>query len=299
MTGGVAVVGSANLDIVVTVDRFPRPGETLLGEALAHVPGGKGLNQAIAAARHAPTAFVGCLGPDEAGDLLLSRLDAAGVDVAHVARVDEATGRAFIQVSADGENSIVVMALANRRLTPDAVLSALDAVEPSVVLTQLEIPLESVQAAASWADTHGARFVLNPSPMRALPDELLASCDPLMVNTGEARSLLAGTRPEEATGARAAEDSIGLAGHLCGRLSGLPRSVAVTDGARGVTVATSPDDVTHVEGVRVRPVDTTGAGDEFAGAFAAALARGDSLVAAAEMANRAAARIVALARSER
>ena len=289
------MVGSANLDIVVNVDRFPLPGETLLGRGLAHVAGGKGLNQAIAAARHSRTTFVGCVGPDEAGDLLLSHLDAAGVDTSHVGRVDDATGRAFIQVSPDGENSIVVMALANRRVTPDAVRTALDAVEPSVVLAQLEIPLESVEAAASWASSRGARFLLNPSPMRELPRELLAACDPLVVNTGEAMSLLGDAQPEGAAGAPGEDYAANLAGRLADRV----RSVAVTDGARGVTVAASPEDVTHIEGVRVTPVDSTGAGDEFAGAFAAALAAGESLVSAAEMANRAAARIVALARSER
>lgn len=293
--GGVAVVGSANLDIVVHVDRFPLPGETLLGTGLAQVAGGKGLNQAVASARHSPTAFIGCVGRDEAADVLLSHLDKAGVDTSHVQRVDDATGRAFIQVAPDGENSIVVMALANRHLTPDAVRTALDVVEPSVVLGQLEIPPESVQAAASWASSRGARFLLNPSPMRELHPELLAACDPLVVNAGEAMSLLGDAQLDGAAGAAAESYTTNLAG----RVAELVRSVAVTDGARGVTVATSPEDVTHVDGVRVTPVDTTGAGDEFAGAFAAALAAGESLVSAAEEANQAAARIVALARSDR
>lgn len=295
MTGGVAVVGSANLDIVLSVDRFPLPGETVLGRGLVHVPGGKGLNQAIAAARHSPTVFVGCVGGDEAGDVLLSHLGEAGVDTSHVRRVDEATGRAFIQVAPDGENTIVVLALANRRLTAETVRTALDAVEPSVVLAQLEIPLESVEAAATWASDRGARFVLNPSPVRELPRGLLAACDPLVVNTGEAMSLLGDAQPEGAAGAATDDYSANLAG----RLADLARSVAVTDGARGVSVASSPGDVTHIDGVRVTPVDTTGAGDEFAGAFASALATGGSLVSAAENANRAAARIVTMPRRER
>jgi ribokinase len=292
---GVAVVGSANLDIVMAVDHFPAPGETLLGRRLSQVAGGKGLNQAVAAARHCSTAFVGCVGDDEAGDVLRGQLEQAGVDTSQVSRVDEATGRAFIQVVPDGENTIVVMALANRRLSPDAVESALDTLKPSVVLTQLEIPLESVEAVASWATAHGARFLLNPSPMRDLPRRLLRECDPLVVNTGEARSLLGDAQPEGAPAAA----SVDHAANLAGRLAELVRSVAVTDGPRGVTVATARGEVVHIEGIQVSPVDTTGAGDEFAGALAAAVAMGDSLVSAAEKANQAAARIVALPRSQR
>jgi ribokinase len=296
MSNGTAVIGSANLDIVVSVDRFPHPGETLLGRGLAHVPGGKGLNQAIAAARLSPTAFVGCVGSDEAGDLLLSRLDKSGVDTSHVGRVAEATGRAFIQVAPDGENTIVVMTLANRQLTPDAVESALDALRPSVVLAQLEVPLRSVAAAASWATSRGARFLLNASPVQGLSAQVLSACDPLIVNVGEANSLLGDPEPERAAGA--AEAQVRTA-DVAVRLAHVVRSVVVTDGRHGVTVATSPEDVAHIQGLHVTPVDTTGAGDEFAGAFAAALTTGASLTSAAQEANRAAARIVSLARSER
>ena len=294
MSNGAAVIGSANLDIVVSVDRFPRPGETVLGRGLAHVPGGKGLNQAIAAARHSPTAFVGCVGSDEAGDALLSHLHKSGVDTSHVRRVDEATGRAFIHVAPDGENTIVVMTLANRQLTPESVESALDVLEPSVVIAQLEIPLLSVEAAASWASSRGARFLLNASPVQPLSPQLLSACDPLIVNVGEATSLLGDVEPE-LTVAGSADHTADVAV----RLTHLVRSVVVTNGRHGVTVATSPQDVAHIQGLQVTPVDTTGAGDEFAGAFAAALTEGQSLTSAAQKANRAAARIVGLARSER
>lgn len=287
------MVGSANLDVVVSLDRFPRSGETLLGHGLQHVAGGKGLNQATAAARHFPCTFIGCVGNDEAGDLLLKHLEAAGVDTAHVTRVEEATGRAFIQVTPDGENTIVVMALANRRLKPDIVRRALDSARPAVVLTQLEIPLESVEAAADWTSRHGARFLLNPSPVRELPNDLLAVCDPLLVNTGEAVSLL-GDAPDVAT-----SQGAHYAANLAGRLAEHVRTVAVTDGARGVTVARAPDQATHIEGVGVTAVDTTGAGDEFAGALAATLAAGKTLDSAADMANRAAARIVSVPRAKR
>ena len=289
----VAVVGSANLDVVVSLDHFPGPGETVLGEGLQHVAGGKGLNQATAASRHVPSTLISCVGNDEAGDLLLRHLEAAGVDTKQVTRVEGPTGRAFIQVTPDGENAIVVIPLANRRLTPDIVRSALDSARPAVVLTQLEVPLECVEAAADWASRHGARFLLNPSPIRELPSDLLTVCDPLVVNTGEAVSLL-GDAPDAA-------DSQGAqyAANLASRLAGHVRTVAVTAGARGVTVAPAPDQATHIEGVSVNAVDTTGAGDEFAGALAAALAAGKTLESAADMANRAAARIVSVPRAKR
>jgi ribokinase len=290
---GVAVVGSANLDVVVSVDRFPSPGETVLGQRLEQVPGGKGLNQAVAAARHSPAAFVGCIGTDEAGEMLLDHLLSKGVDVRHVARVQEPTGRAFIQVTPDGENAVVVMTLANHRLTPKAVRGALEALRPTVVLAQLEIPIGAVEEATAWATASGSRFLLNASPMRDLPPKLLRACDPLVVNAGEARALL-GDASDEAPPSGCADIA-----DLAGRLTERVPSAAVTAGADGVTVARNPDDTVHVAGVPVTAVDTTGAGDEFAGALAAALAGGASLEEAARQANQAAARLAALPRTER
>lgn len=281
----VAVVGSANLDIVVAVKRFPAPGETVLGGTLLETAGGKGLNQAVAAARVASTALVGCVGDDSAGQMLVSRLEEAGVATLHVRRVGTPTGRAFIQVAPDGENSIVVAAAANAELTPEDVQQALDELRPAVVLAQLEVPLESVLAAASWAIEHGARFVLNPSPVQQLPDRLIAACDPLVVNAIEAA---------EVFGAAPGTDITELASGLGSRAA----SVVVTDGPRGAYVGTSTS-VEHVPGQRVDAVDTTGAGDEFAGCLAAALATGDALAEGAAGANRAAARVVATARARR
>jgi ribokinase len=288
---GVAVVGSANLDVVVSLARFPGPGETVLGDDLEEVAGGKGLNQAIAAARHSPTTFIGCVGSDEAGEQLLGRLNRAGVDTAHTWRADGPTGRAFIQVTPDGENSIVVTALANRRLEAATVVRALEAVAPAVVLAQLEIPFETVEAAAGWAAGSGARFVLNPSPVQPLPASLLALCDPVVVNMSEAAAIV-GAPPAADDGDASAE---GLARTLLDRT----RSVALTHGGRGVFVAEEGGGVSHVPGHRVPVVDTTGAGDEFAGALAAALGAGLSLESAATVANDAAARLVQIPRRER
>lgn len=282
---GVAVAGSANLDVVLFLQRFAAPGETVLGDRLEHVAGGKGLNQAIAAARTASCVFVACLGDDEAGEQLTTRLRGAGVDLSHVLRVADPTGRAFIQVTPDGENSIVVMPLANHALSPERVTAALDAVRPAVVLAQLEIPMGSVRAAADWATDHGARFLLNPSPAQPLPAALLAGCDPLVLNLAEASTLLDEPVAESAVAAR--------------RLLEVAPSAVVTAGARGAVVASRADGVMQVPGLAVHVVDTTGAGDEFAGSLAAALAAGHGLPEAARQANVAAARVVGLSRSLR
>lgn len=293
MTASVAVVGSANLDIVMSVARFPRGGETILGDRLDEVAGGKGLNQAIAAARQGLCAFIGCIGDDEAGGRLVSELERAGVGTSHLVRHSGPTGRAFIQVTPDGENSIVVLALANQRLDVDAVLTALEAAAPAVVLAQLEIPLETVEAAATWAQSSGARFLLNASPIRPLPESLLQLCDPLIVNAGEAAALL----HDEAS---AKDSRVGEEVHdLATRLTHLARSVAVTDGPRGVHAGATSTGVTKVPVQRVTAVDSTGAGDMFAGTLAAAMARGLDLTAAADEANAAAARIVQIPRSQR
>lgn len=283
----VAVVGSANLDIVVALQAFPAPGETVMGDNLEEFAGGKGLNQAMAAAGEVRSAFVGCVGGDEPASLLEEALRGAGVDVSQLTRSPQPTGRAYIEVTPDGENRIVVLPLANGLLAAAAVTTALEALDPVVVLTQLEVPTASVEAAANWAEDNGARFVLNPSPVRDLRLELLARCDPLIVNRGEAVAILGSSTPDEETRS------------LADRLAPHVRSVVVTDGPAGAHVGTSASGINHVPGERVTPVDTTGAGDVFAGTLVARLSRGTSLVSAAAAANTAAARIVQVPRSQR
>ncbi|MFF5188251.1 ribokinase [Streptomyces sp. NPDC000345] len=270
------VVGSANADLVIGVERRPAAGETVLGSDLAVHPGGKGANQVVAAARlGARTALLARVGDDAYGRLLLDSQRAAGVDTVGVLVGGAPTGVALITVDPSGDNSIVVSPGANGRLTPEDVRAAACLFQTSrVVSAQLEIPLETVVAvAASLAPD--CRFVLNPSPPRPLPAVLLAACDPLIVNEHEARVLL-GEAYDPASGP---EDWARIL------LAKGPRSVVVTLGAEGALVA-SGEGVERVASVRVDAVDTTGAGDSFTAALAWKLGTGASLAEAAAYAAR-------------
>ncbi|MFJ1974816.1 ribokinase [Streptomyces sp. NPDC087903] len=272
------VVGSANADLVIAVERRPGTGETVLGSDLAVHPGGKGANQAVAAARlGARTALLARVGADAHGELLLDSQRTAGVDTAGVLTGGAPTGVALITVDPSGDNSIVVSPGANGRLTPEDVRAAAGLVRASrVVSAQLEIPLETVVETVRNLDA-GSRFVLNPSPPRPLPDELLAACDPLIVNEHEAKVILG-----EAGGADAGERPEDWARAL---LAKGPRSVVVTLGSAGALVA-SAEGMTRVPAVRVDAVDTTGAGDAFTAALAWRLGTGSSLAEAAAYAAR-------------
>lgn len=282
--GGVAVVGSANLDIVVQSPRRPVGGETILGSSLVETPGGKGANQAFAAARVAGTAFIGQVGSDGAGEQLLATLAGAGIDVTHLRIAGTPSGRAYITLTPDGENSIIVLPLANAELRTEHVLASLEALRPAVVLTQLEIPSDVVEATADWCARRGARFILNPSPVGPVAERVLAVADPLIVNQGEAQAILG-------TGS---DDNDDLARRLLARA----RSVVVTAGPDGAVVA-EDGDTARIPGARVPVVDTTGAGDTFAGTLAAHLAAGSGLASAARLANAEAARVIQLDRSAR
>ncbi|MFD7308684.1 ribokinase [Promicromonospora sp. NPDC059942] len=260
MTGQVVVVGSANVDLVVDVPRHPAGGETILGGDLRRTPGGKGANQAVAAARAggADTTFVGALGQDESGELLLASLGGAGVRTDVVDRVDAPTGTALITVSPDGENAIVVAPGANSRVRVGAA-QARRIAAADVVLAQLEIPLDTVIAAARER-REGALFVLNAAPSRELPDALWDQLDVLVVNEHEAADLAgpgAGATPED------------LAAALLVRVP----AVVVTLGAAGSLVARRGAEPVLVPAAEVEAVDTTGAGDTYCGVLAASLAR--------------------------
>jgi len=279
----VVVVGSANADLVLDIDHRPAPGETIIGSDVVTTPGGKGANQAVAAGKiGGAVAFVGCVGDDDHGALLRDSLASAGVRLDHLRTVDAPTGTATIMVTPDGENSIIVSPGANGHVTR-AVLGETRGTwdEAAVVVLQLEIPLESVELVATGAR---GRVVLNAAPAAPLPPEVLAAADPLVVNESEAAFLLqdaAGTAHDAEDTARAL---LGLG----------PRSVVLTLGSEGSVVAEVTGDdgaaeVARVPAVRVRAVDTTGAGDSFVGALAVELAGGASLERAAGLATRVAA----------
>ncbi len=255
----VCVVGSANLDLVATVERLPGPGETVPGGSFAEYPGGKGLNQAVAAARSgAAVAFVGALGEDGAADTLRAVMAHDSIDAGHVATVQAATGRALIGVSASGENSIIVVAGAN------ATVTATEMPPARVVLTQLEVPLAAVERALSAGRAAGAITVLNPAPVQPIDADILQWCDIVVPNEHEVE-LLGGVAHLLAQGARA---------------------VVVTMGSRGAALYTA-DSVVHIEPFSVVPVDTTGAGDTFCGSLCARLAAGDDLPTALRFASAA------------
>ncbi|WEH17825.1 ribokinase [Streptomyces sp. VNUA24] len=270
------VVGSANADLVIGVERRPGAGETVLGSDLAVHPGGKGANQAVAAARlGARTALLARVGDDGHGRLLLDSQRAAGVDTAGVLVGGAPTGVALITVDPSGDNSIVVSPGANGRLTPEDVRAADALLRASrVVSAQLEIPLETVVEVVRRLP-EGTRFVLNPSPPRELPAEVLAACDPLIVNEHEARVIVGG----EPAGSPAPED------WARALLALGPRSVVVTLGAEGALVAGAEGSV-RVAAVAVDAVDTTGAGDAFTAALAWRLGAGSEPAEAAAYAAR-------------
>jgi ribokinase len=269
----IVVVGSINMDLVVRAARIPAPGETILGGAFDTFPGGKGANQAVCAARQgAAVAFVGRVGADAFGRQLVAGLQAEGVGIEKVG-MDEAaaTGVALIIVAGDGENSIVVVPGANGRLLPRHVEAAAAAFQGAdVVLLQLEIPLETVRAAAGRARAAGACVVLNPAPAQALPPDLLAQVDVLVPNESET-ALLTGLPVSTLAQVEAAARSL---------LDYGTGDVVVTLGARGALLVGAERTAVHVPAFAVRTVDTTAAGDAFAGTLSVALAEAMPLPAA-------------------
>jgi len=257
MAFDVVVIGSANLDLVAQLEHLPKPGQTLLASGYAEHAGGKGLNQAVACARMgAKTAFVGCVGDDDAGRFLRSVLDLEGVDTSLLRSVSEPTGRAFINVDAHGENEIVVILGANSMV--GVVDGALDEhlVIPQckVVLAQLEIPQTTISNAFEQAKKFGATTVLNPAPAATISREIYAVTDIIVPNETETQSL-------------------GGVDEL--RRSGI-KTIVVTRGENGAEMITTHGTAVLNEGFAahlVTPVDTVGAGDAFIGAMCAEIAR--------------------------
>ncbi len=275
----IVVVGSSNTDMIVQADRLPLPGETVLGGDLAIAPGGKGANQAVAAARlGAAVTFVARVGQDMFGREAVENFHREGLDIRYLAQDPQApSGVALIIVGPGGQNIIAVAPGANRRLTPADVEAARPAfAQARAVLLQLEIPIETVLAAAQAGRAAGATVILNPAPApsRPLPVALFEAVDILTPNETEAAVLTGKQEPEEAAAA------------LLARGVG---TVIVTLGAEGALVATGSDHMRRIPGFRVKAVDATAAGDAFNGGLAVALARGEPLDAAVRYAHAVAA----------
>lgn len=271
----ISVFGSANMDLVAYVSQAPKRGETVTGREFRTIPGGKGANQAIAAARAgARVAFLGAVGDDAFGAEMRDTLAGAGVDVALLRQVSGRSGIAHIVVDDDGGNSIVVVPGANGTVTSlapgdEGLIASADA-----LLLQLETPLDGVLAAAGAARRHGVRTVLTPAPAQPLPPELLAAVDLLLPNEHEAAALT-GIPDDPHAAARSL-------------LQQVPE-VVITLGSRGSLYAARGAAPVTVPAQQVTALDTTGAGDTFAGALAVALAEGRSVGTALAWASSAAA----------
>ena len=275
--GTIVVVGSVNVDLLAQVQRHPRPGETLHGTGGQMLPGGKGANQAVAAARlGARVAMVGAVGSDVQAEAALSALREAGVDLGHVAEIEGPTGLAIVTVAEDGENSIVVIAGANDAMDAGRVRAAAEAISAArIVVCQGEIPRDGIEALPALVT---GRFLHNPAPVMELDPAVLRASDPLVVNQHEAGLVLAQLAPDQ----EAPEDPEAVVAAL--RATGIPSAV-LTLGADGSLVADQAG-VRRVPPAPVEAVDTTGSGDAFIGALALGLARGDDLATAARLASR-------------
>jgi ribokinase len=264
-TGHVLVVGSLNADLVMRAPRLPQPGETVIGASFHVAAGGKGANQAVAAARlGAKAAMIGCVGSDSFGELVRGELAAAGVDVEHV-RVDPEvpTGTAQIVVDQTGENAIVVASGANMRVAAGEILKAKPSWDgAALVVTQLEIPVAAVAAVIDEAAARRLPVLLNAAPAHGLPDQLWHAVDWLVVNEIEAAQLADRTI-----------GSVAEAVAVASAVRRLGQRVVVTLGAAGA-VLVDDSGTLHVPAPSIVVVDTTAAGDAFVGGLAAALQRG-------------------------
>ncbi|MEH7346745.1 ribokinase [Bacillus sp. JJ1532] len=262
----VTVVGSINMDLVTITDQVPQIGETLLGNRFQTNPGGKGANQAVAAARlGADVHMIGCVGNDSFGKELIQHLSDQGVDVSNVEPVTGSTGTATIIVS-NQDNSIIVVPAANEHVTAAFVESKRDTIASSdILILQLEIPLEGVEKAVEIAKENGVKIILNPAPIQELPADLIANVDYLTPNEHEYKVL-----------EKAMEENV------------LKEKVILTKGSKGVSFYQGGKEV-NIPAFRVNVVDTTGAGDSFNGGFAVALSKGLTMDAACKYGNAVAA----------
>ncbi|HUG35193.1 MAG TPA: ribokinase [Anaerolineales bacterium] len=262
----ILVVGSLNADLVVRAPRFPQPGETISGSDLEVIPGGKGANQAVAAARlGANVSILGRVGKDNFGDFLLDNLKQNHVDISRVLRDNSSTGTAIIVVDENGQNCIVLSPGANGKVTPADVESA-SFPHHSLILFQLEIPTPTVLRAAQRARENKLRIILNPAPAKEIPDDLIALADYIVPNETEL-SLLTGQTVSDISSAEKAAKQL---------LDRGARNVIVTLGSKGALIVNKAI-IKQVDAYKVEVVDTTAAGDAFIGGFATALLQDKSL----------------------
>lgn len=277
----VLVIGGSNTDLIIKAARIPKPGETILGGEFICAAGGKGANQAVAAARAGgAVTFIARVGRDANGEQAVAGFVADGINVKHVIRDPSSpSGVALIFVGRNGENSIAVASGANDKLSPTDVRQAKAAFRQArIVLLQLETPLPTVAACVALAATAGVRVVLNPAPARRLPTQLLKRIDLLTPNQSETELLTGVAVSDEASAARAADKLLARG----------VKNVVITMGSRGAFVA-GEGARQLIPGFKAKPVDATGAGDVFNGALVVALAEGRPLLEAARFASAAAA----------
>jgi len=279
MSAQIVVVGSLNMDMVVSLEHRPQQGETVLGKDFFMNPGGKGANAAVSARKlGGSVAMIGKVGQDIFGDQLIAGLESLGIDASGVERsAEHATGIAFITLDASGDNSIVVAPGSNYALTPEDVRKFEEKIsQAKLLMVQLEVPLETVKEAVRLAKKHGVQVLLDPAPAQPLPDDLLGMVDYILPNEKEIEQLTGIPVSDPATAKKAAEAL---------RARGVA-TVFAKMGARGVVIVDRNGD-TYVPAFKVKTVDTTAAGDTFAGAVAAALTRGEDILSAARFASAA------------
>lgn len=281
---GILVVGSSNIDLVVSSERFPKPGETIFGKKFDMFPGGKGANQAVCAARlGCKINFISSLGNDEFGSKLLRVLQEDGIEIKHLF-IDEYehTGTALITVDANGQNQIIVISGSNMKLTPKYIESKSHLfTDVAVVLTQLEIPIETVLRTAELAKENNAIFLLNPAPAATLPDILLPLVDYLIPNENELE-LLSGVKifdqhSIEHAAKQLLEKNVG--------------NIIVTQGDKGATLINSSI-IKQFSTKQVEVIDTTAAGDAFNAALAFRISEGDTIEDSIDFANNVASIVV-------
>lgn len=276
----ILVVGSLNMDLVVTVDRFPIKGETIFGKTFATFPGGKGANQAVAAAKlGAHVTMVGAVGEDAFGETLLTSLQESGVSTSYISKVNTSTGTALITVEENGANSIIVVPGANQHCSREKIDEALGGfASPGILLLQHEIPAEVVEYAVKRAKEEKWTIILNPAPARFVSEEILSMVDIVIPNETEIM-VLTGRKVDSL-------EETAEAGQVL--LERGASTVMITLGDKGALCCMAQENY-HIPSYKVKAIDTTAAGDSYVGALATALAEGKTMLDSAKFAAAAAA----------